>query len=27
LIGWYSRNLLTTIVAGMAFFLIWRWLW
>lgn len=27
LIGWYSRNLLTTIVVGMAFFLIWRWLW
>jgi len=26
LIAWRTRNLLLTIVAGMAFFLLWRWL-
>lgn len=24
-IGWFSRNLLLTIVVGMAFFLAWQW--
>ena len=27
LIAWRTRNLLATIVLGMALFLIWRWLW
>lgn len=27
LIAWRTRNLLATIVLGMAIFLIWRWLW
>lgn len=26
-IAWRTRNLLATIVLGMAIFLIWRWLW
>jgi branched-subunit amino acid transport protein len=26
LIAWRTRNLLLTIVAGMTFFLLWRWL-
>ncbi|MBE2240657.1 MAG: AzlD domain-containing protein [Caldilineaceae bacterium] len=26
-IAWRTRNLLATIVLGMSFFLIWRWLW
>jgi branched-subunit amino acid transport protein len=26
LIAWRTRNLLLTIVAGMSFFLLWRWL-
>jgi branched-subunit amino acid transport protein len=27
LIAWRARNLLATIVLGMAIFLFWRWLW
>lgn len=27
LIAWRTRNLLATIMLGMALFLIWRWLW
>jgi branched-subunit amino acid transport protein len=25
LIGWFSKNLLTTIVGGMACFALWQW--
>jgi branched-subunit amino acid transport protein len=27
LLAWRTRNLLATIMFGMAFFVIWRWLW
>lgn len=26
LIGWFSKNLLITIVGGMAFFALWQWM-
>lgn len=27
LLAWRTRNLLATIMLGMVFFVIWRWLW